>query len=375
MSTCSTVDIFIKAEAEEEPINLDFSSLAFGMDLLQSVYEEERLNFLTEKGILACGPEADFGILLASCRRDLNIEMASISIMDRNREIVKATIGFDVQEICRNDSLCAHALVQDDVLLINDTHEDDRFKTNHLVTKHPGIRFYGAAPISVSSGGRKFKVGCVSVMDTEPRAASDEKEGRVLKDLASAVATKLEESASVGNLEGTVHPPAEDTEDDTFEKNAGIERRISTLKSCVAFTARLVDEHCIKQFASKLRPRVIEAGTYLTRRGESGDPMFFLASGSCLCTLHGRELERLGQGQCFGEVSIINLCKMRRQGVKDEEAKQRCVRGADILALERCEMFELYFEDAWPLIKLSPNLWFTLEGIAARRSLKVERNL
>lgn len=175
--------------------------------------------------------------------------------------------------------------------------------------------------------------------------------------------------------EASPEAPAESRTTSDFEARCGIEERIQILKSCVAFTARMVDDRCIKQFASKLRPRSVEAGTVLCRRGDAGDPMYFIASGSCVCSLNGRELERLGKGQSFGEVSFINQCKLRKRGMEPAEAKAQCLRGADIAAEERCELLALHCDDAWPLIKLSPNLWFTLDGIAQRRSLKVEKNL
>ncbi len=82
--------------------------------------------------------------------------------------------------------------------------------------------------------------------------------------------------------------------------------------------------------------------------------------------MNGQELERLGAGQGFGEVSFINQCKLRKRGVEPEEAKAQCLRGADIETLERCELLALSCDDAWPLIKLSPNLWCNPSPAKAR---------
>lgn len=54
----------------------------------------------------------------------------------------------------------------------------------------------------------------------------------------------------------------------------------------------------------------MHTGQYITRVGDSGDTLFFLASGSCSCVLNGVELERLRKGQCFGEVALLNMCKV-----------------------------------------------------------------
>ena len=74
-------------------------------------------------------------------------------------------------------------------------------------------------------------------------------------------------------------------------------------------------------------------------------------------------MEFLGKGSCFGEVAIMNSCKMKAAGIPNDVLLRRVARTADIRALERCELLELRFVDAWPLIKEIPVLWSKLEGI------------
>lgn len=56
-----------------------------------------------------------------------------------------------------------------------------------------------------------------------------------------------------------------------------------------------------------------------------------------------------------------------------EEARNRCRRNANVVALERCELLEFCFEEAWPLLKKAPNLWYTLEDMAKRRAQCVNK--
>ena len=44
-----------------------------------------------------------------------------------------------------------------------------------------------------------------------------------------------------------------------------------------------------------------------------------------------------------------------------------------MIALERCELLELVSQDAFDIIRIVPNLWFTLQEMAARRALKLLR--
>mmetsp|Transcript_5936 Transcript_5936/g.13762 ORF Transcript_5936/g.13762 Transcript_5936/m.13762 type:complete len:401 (+) Transcript_5936:90-1292(+) len=325
------------------------------------VDEEERLEVLLSQGILDTGPEPDYDALTAICQRAFRVPIAAITLLDRDRQWAKARINLESEEIDRDISFCAHTLLEEDVLVVPDLTQDERFKYNELVTVH-GVRFYAGAPLLCPRGNDRklFKLGCFCIMDSEPRNVFTNEDKAMLKVLASAVMTKLETKERK-----TASGPLA-----SRWQEGGLEQRILALKACIAFQARTVDETCIRLFAERLRPRVFQSGTFITRRGDTGDPMYFIASGSCSCTLFGKELERLGKGQCFGEVSIINLCKMRSAQIADEEARKKCTRGADIQALERCEMLELRFEDAWPLIRMAPNLWFTLEGIAKRRAMK-----
>jgi len=73
---------------------------------------------------------------------------------------------------------------------------------------------------------------------------------------------------------------------------------------------------------------------------------------------------------CFGEVAIMNMCKMRAAGISEEAIARRCVRMADVRALEPCELCALTLDDAWPLIREIPELWVAFEEIAQRRAIR-----
>jgi hypothetical protein len=59
----------------------------------------------------------------------------------------------EVRETPRSVAFCAHAILnKKGILLVNDTHSDDRFKESPLVTKSPHLRFYAGAPLISPEG-------------------------------------------------------------------------------------------------------------------------------------------------------------------------------------------------------------------------------
>eukprot|EP00283_Hemiselmis_rufescens_P015528 CAMPEP_0173452698 /NCGR_PEP_ID=MMETSP1357-20121228/49220_1 /TAXON_ID=77926 /ORGANISM="Hemiselmis rufescens, Strain PCC563" /LENGTH=311 /DNA_ID=CAMNT_0014419595 /DNA_START=39 /DNA_END=974 /DNA_ORIENTATION=+ len=246
------------------------------------------------------------------------------------------------------------------VLVVPDTQQDPRFSSNPTIASS-NIRFYAGAPLMLRYQGCEHCIGIISVTDTKPRGL-EEGDDVVMQTLATACVREME--CWPQRQEGAMTP---------VHTDGWLVERVNELKSHVPFSRRRVDEGCIRLFAEKLRPRVVHAGYVVTRVGEVGDTLYFIAKGACVCSLHGVELERLTAGHCFGEISLLNMCRMCSEGLTLDQAKKQCIRNADIVAVERCELLELHFDDAQPLLKKSPNLWFTLEDMTKRRMQSVNR--
>ena len=85
-------------------------------------------------------------------------------------------------------SMCAHAILGDDVFVITDALRDDRFAENPAVAHDPRLRFYAGVPLSVSGGEC---VGTLCIMDHRPRVLNEPQLER-LRELGRMVEAELE---------------------------------------------------------------------------------------------------------------------------------------------------------------------------------------
>jgi two-component sensor histidine kinase len=126
----------------------------------------ERLAALDQYHIIDTEPEASYDDIVLLAARICEAPIALISLLTDDRQWFKARIGFDGSETPIEQSVCAHALLQKDILIIRDLTLDERTKHNALVTKAPFIRFYAGALLETPSG---IPIGTLCVIDTRPR--------------------------------------------------------------------------------------------------------------------------------------------------------------------------------------------------------------
>jgi PAS domain S-box-containing protein len=150
--------------------------------------EEQRLQALERYGILDTPPERDYDDIVELAAELCEVPIAVISLVDRHRQWFKANVGLPgVTETERCISFCTHAIEQEDVLVIEDTHLDERFVQNPLVCNAPFVRFYAGAPLRTEEG---FQLGTLCVVDTRPRKLTP-LQLRALKGLARQVEVQL----------------------------------------------------------------------------------------------------------------------------------------------------------------------------------------
>ncbi len=132
--------------------------------------EAARIATLRELLILDSGPEERFDAPTAYCTTRFRVEIALVSFVDVDRQWFKSACGLDVHQTAREVSFCAHAILSDDILVIEDALADERFRDNPLVTGPPHIRFCAGAPLTVGAG---HPVGTLCLIGTRPCSLDD----------------------------------------------------------------------------------------------------------------------------------------------------------------------------------------------------------
>jgi len=128
--------------------------------------ENTRLEALYALNLLDTPAEDRFDSVTKLTAEIFQVPMAFVSLIDRDRQLLKSRVGIEVSETSRDLSLCAYTILNDDVLVIPDTHLDHRFADNPLVTGKPFLRFYAGHPLRAPGGE---KIGTLCIADREPR--------------------------------------------------------------------------------------------------------------------------------------------------------------------------------------------------------------
>ncbi len=145
------------------------------------------MSVLKSLSILDTKPEERFDRITRMAKRLFNMPIVLVSLVDSERQWFKSSMGLDAQETHRDISFCGHTILDDDIFVIENALEDERFADNPLVTGDPNIRFYAGCPIRSIAG---LKLGTLCLIDKAPRRLSPE-EKDVLRDLADMVEREL----------------------------------------------------------------------------------------------------------------------------------------------------------------------------------------
>ena len=150
--------------------------------------EEARLEALHRYRILDTEAEEVYDNLSRLAAHLCGVPISAVSLVDEDRQWLKARVGIETHQIPRELSVCAHAIDGAGVLIVPDTMQDERFADNPLAASPSGIRFYAGAPLVTPDG---YAIGTLCVMDRKPGALSPS-QAETLQALSRHVIARME---------------------------------------------------------------------------------------------------------------------------------------------------------------------------------------
>lgn len=130
----------------------------------------ERLKTLADYNILDSEKEPEFDELVQLASEICGTSISLISLVEEDRQWFKAAVGLDRNETTIEESICSHAILQDDIFEVEDTQLDPRTADNPLCVGEDPLRYYAGAPLVAHNG---LPLGTLCVLDTKPFKLND----------------------------------------------------------------------------------------------------------------------------------------------------------------------------------------------------------
>ena len=150
--------------------------------------EPQRMAELRGFGILDTEPDEDYDRLVQLATVLCGAPMGALTLVDGPRQWYKSRVGIPVQQIPRDKSFCAHAILESDRLLeIPDVAKLGWADPLPWGPNGPLLRFYAGVPLRTRDGSA---IGTLCVMDHVPRRLTEGQRDGLVK-LAKAVSSLL----------------------------------------------------------------------------------------------------------------------------------------------------------------------------------------
>ncbi len=132
--------------------------------------EVARLLRLKQLMVLDTAPEPLFDEITKLASQISGAPIALISLVDEDRQWFKSNVGIEAaNETPRDIAFCAHAILDNKIMEVQDAIKDSRFSENPLVISDPNIRFYAGAPLALPDN---INIGTLCVLDRAPNSLS-----------------------------------------------------------------------------------------------------------------------------------------------------------------------------------------------------------
>jgi len=132
--------------------------------------EDERLAALEQYDRPGMEAADAFDRLTALARGHFGVDVAFVGVIDAHEERFLACTGAAWETLSREDSMCTHTILEDDLMIVEDTHEDGRFADNDRLDELD-IRAYAGVPLETPRGAT---IGAFCLTHDEPRSFTDD---------------------------------------------------------------------------------------------------------------------------------------------------------------------------------------------------------
>lgn len=157
--------------------------------------ERRRERAVIRSGALTLFQRQAFTPILDVIRNELSSAAAGITIIYQDSAFIIAASGFPVGVYDRSKSFCAHAILQsEELMIIPDLRDDDRFKDHSVVERRDGFRFYAGMHLLDDD---RMPLGALWVIDKQPREDLSNAEIACLRRVSQAVTAMMRRHAAV----------------------------------------------------------------------------------------------------------------------------------------------------------------------------------
>lgn len=164
-------------------------------DVVDRTDERARLRALDALQILDTPREERFDRLVRLAQELFDVPVAAVSLIDEERWWSKASVGLDVTETARGESVCTHTIRQEGPFLVPDLTADDRFSASASIMAS-GLKFYAGEPLH--SGDQRIGALCVMGYDERTLTGDELRQLRVMAEWVEAeLATENEMNRAI----------------------------------------------------------------------------------------------------------------------------------------------------------------------------------
>ncbi|HEY9808372.1 MAG TPA: SpoIIE family protein phosphatase [Halomicronema sp.] len=161
--------------------------------------EALRIETLRQYHILDTAPESSFDDLVRLAAQICATPTALMSLIDTERQWLKAKFGWSKGSMRRQLAFCSHGILSNDLFIIRDALQDSVFAEHPLVIGPPYVRFYAGVPLITGDG---LSLGMLCVIDYKPRELGSQQQ-EMLKMLGRQVMALMDSRRQLRQMETT----------------------------------------------------------------------------------------------------------------------------------------------------------------------------